>query len=101
MAKLGYIANVIKNVTCIVNVMSCAKYREFLQDCVVDVLQNVIKLHRNGQNQKHYYRDSINTYLLVHKDVKISIDEWISKTTYPHKQATHFGVYFFQFYVPN
>ena len=61
MAKLGYIANVTKNVTYIVNVMSCAKYREFSQDFVVDVLQNVIKLHRNGQNQQHYYRDSANT----------------------------------------
>ena len=56
-----YIANVIKNVTYIVNVMSCAKYREFSQDFVVDVLQNVIKLHRNGQNQQHYYKDSVNT----------------------------------------
>ena len=33
------------------------------------------------------HRDFINTCLLIHKQVKISVDEWILETTCPHKHV--------------
>ena len=41
-------------------------------------------------------RDFINTRLLVHKHVKISVDKWIFEITHPHKQVTIFGIFFFR-----
>ena len=35
-------------------------------------------------------RDFVNTRLLVHKHVKISVDEWVLETTRPHKHVTIF-----------
>ena len=46
-------------------------------------------------------RDFVNTRLLVHKHVKISVDEWILETTRPHKQVTIFGLVFANFLVQN
>ena len=40
-------------------------------------------------------RDFINTHLLVHKHVKISVDEWILETTHPQKH-----VKFLEQYIP-
>ena len=33
------------------------------------------------------YRDFVNTRLLVHKHVKISVDEWILESTRPQKHV--------------
>ena len=41
------------------------------------------------------YRDFVNTRLLVHKHVKISVDEWILETTCPQKH-----VKFLEQYIP-
>ena len=41
------------------------------------------------------YRDFVNTHLLVHKHVKISVDEWILETTCPQKH-----VKFLEQYIP-
>ena len=41
-----------------------------------------------------HFRDFVNNRLLVHKHVKISVDEWILETTCPHKPVTIFGIYF-------
>ena len=41
------------------------------------------------------YRDFVNTRLLVHKHVKISVDEWILETTRPQKH-----VKFLEQYIP-
>ena len=41
-------------------------------------------------------RDFVNTRLLVHKHVKISVDEWILEATRPHKHVTIFGIFFGQ-----
>ena len=41
------------------------------------------------------YRDFVNTRLLVHKYVKISVDEWILETTRPQKH-----VKFLEQYIP-
>ena len=38
-------------------------------------------------------QDFVNTRLLVHKHVKISVDEWILETTHPHKHVTFFGIF--------
>ena len=38
-------------------------------------------------------RDFVNTCLLVHKHVKISVDKWILETTRPHKHVTMFGIF--------
>ena len=40
-------------------------------------------------------RDFINTHLLVHKHVKISVDKWILETTHPQKH-----VKFLEQYIP-
>ena len=37
--------------------------------------------------QEDFLRDFVNTRLLVHKYVKISVDEWILETTRPHKHV--------------
>ena len=41
------------------------------------------------------FRDFVNTRLLVHKHVKISVDEWILETTRPQKH-----VKFLEQYIP-
>ena len=41
------------------------------------------------------FRDFVNTRLLVHKHVKISVDEWILETTCPQKH-----VKFLEQYIP-
>ena len=38
------------------------------------------------------FRDFVNTRLLVHKHVKISVDEWILETTRPQKHVKFFGI---------
>ena len=46
--------------------------------------------------------DSVNTRLLVHKHVKISVDEWILETTRPHEHVTIlgiFGIYFMSIFM--
>ena len=40
-----------------------------------------------------FFRAFINTHLLIHKHVKISVDEWILETTHPQKH-----VKFLEFY---
>ena len=43
----------------------------------------------------YLHRDFVNTRLLVHKHVKISVDEWILETTHPQKH-----VKFLEQYIP-
>ena len=38
--------------------------------------------------------DFVNTRLLFQKHVKISVDEWILKTTCLHKHVIIFGIYY-------
>ena len=47
----------------------------------------------NAGNWSERIRDFINTHSLVHKHVKISVNEWILETTHPHKHVTIFGIY--------
>ena len=39
------------------------------------------------------FRDFVNTRLLVHKHVKISVDEWILETTRPQKHVKFLDQY--------
>ena len=45
--------------------------------------------------QRKIVRDFVNTRLLVHKHVKISVDEWILESTRPQKH-----VKFLEQYIP-
>ena len=47
------------------------------------------------ENLEWKLRDFVNTRLLVHKHVKISVDEWILETTRPQKH-----VKFLEQYIP-
>ena len=38
-------------------------------------------------------KDFVNTRLLVHKHVKISVDKCILETTHPHKHVIIFGIF--------
>ena len=53
-----------------------------------------------NQPEVEHNRDFVNTRLLVHKHVKISVDEWILETTRPHKHVTIFrkflSIFFFR-----
>ena len=42
---------------------------------------------------KPYHRVFVNTRLLVHKHVKISVDEWILETTHPQKHVKYLEQY--------
>ena len=64
----------------------------FVKGCSSIRLES-IKYHE-GSNQ-HVLRAFINTHLLVHKHVKISVDEWILDTTRPQKH-----VKFLEQYIP-
>ena len=50
----------------------------------IDTVCKTKKKHR-------HYRAFVNTRLLVHKHVKISVDEWILETTRPQKTCQIFG----------
>ena len=58
-------------------------------------LWTVLKCRRGNlsQGQMHHVRDFINTRLLVHKHVKISVDEWILETTHPQKHVKFLDQY--------
>ena len=43
----------------------------------------ILKLQFSPGNNRAY----VSTRLLIHKHVKISVDEWIMETTRPHKQV--------------
>ena len=42
---------------------------------------------------KSFCRDFVNTRLLIHKHVKISVDEWILETTRPQKHVKFLDQY--------
>ena len=52
---------------------------------------------RTGVELHGGIRDFVNTCLLVHKHVEISVDERILETTRPHKHVTIFGIFFVNF----
>ena len=55
----------------------------------------------SGTSDFHVLRDFVNTRLLVHKHVKISVDEWILKTTRPHKHVAILGFLFVNVCIQN
>ena len=54
---------------------------------------NFKKNVKRDENTMPRIRDFVTTRLLVHKHVKISVDEWILETTHPHKHVS-FGIYY-------
>ena len=56
---------------------------------------NIFGASDNHQLLELQHRAFVNTRLLVHKHVKISVDEWILETTHPQKH-----VKFLEQYIP-
>ena len=61
---------------------------KFLIKCYLIVITIFFCLKRG------YFKDFVNTRLLVKKHVKISVVEWILKITCLHKRVIIFGIYY-------
>ena len=53
---------------------------------------NFKKNVNRDENTMPRIRDFVTTRVLVHKHVKISVDEWILETTHPHKHVSFWNI---------
>ena len=73
---------------CIAMFGSCSKNQKAFPEPIFRYPRNAGSANGDG-------RTFVSTHPLVHKHVKISVDEWIMETTRPHKQVQNPLVQFF------